>query len=162
WAPGKQEHARGAYWKLVESGFDAVPALLAHVEDERLTRYEHTIFNVKFGPVGTERVRVRHVVGQILNDLSGRELVPKAGPRWVEAAAARAWWEKARKEGEEKWLVAHAVPEFESDDRSANRVIFRLLGTKYPARLGAFYQTVLRKHPQRGSRALADEIATSK
>ena len=66
---------------------------------------------------------------------------------------AREWWKKAQKEGEEKWLVAHLsaehVPGGFFTPPPANKVIFRAVGAKYPARLAEFYQTVLRKQPER-------------
>jgi hypothetical protein len=163
----ERERGEAAYRKLVELGFDAVPALLEHLADERLTRYTHS--EIYFGKTlggSTLRVQVRHLVGQLLQDLSGRELfdnfgTPRSGPQSLDATKAREWWEKARKDGEEIWLVAHAVPEFVTA-RDANAVIFRALGAKYPARLGEFYRTVLAKHPHRGSRVLADEIVASK
>jgi hypothetical protein len=159
----EKSRGEGAYRKLVEMGFDAVPALLEHLEDERFTRSTYYAFALySKTPSGwTLRVQVRHLVGQLLNDLSGREFSDKAYPQLVDAEKARVWWEKARKEGEEKWLVAHAVPEFVGYG-DANSVLFRALGAKYPARLGEFYRTVLVKHPQRGSSVLADEVAASK
>jgi hypothetical protein len=167
--PGEIGRGEEAYWKLAEMGFDAVPALIEHVKDTRFTRcvlWRHT--NNPRIP-STQEVRVGQVVGELLNELSGREL-SKADlywPDWIDPDKARQWWEKARKEGEEKWLTAHL--ESEPDDSiwrgvsppPPNRVVFRALRVKYPARLGEFYRTVLRKHPDKGSRVLAKEIAAS-
>lgn len=170
------QRGEAAYRKLVEMGFDAVPALLDHLKDERLTRHRHVQDIRRPGsfPVldPIEFDRVGHIVGRILNELSGREFAEKYGGwidakkdgYWIDAKKARAWWEKAQKDGEEKWLVAHVTPEPDVNLAGmppANEVIFRALGVKYPARLGEFYRTLLDKQPERGSRLLADAVAAS-
>lgn len=171
------QRGEAAYRKLVEMGFDAVPALIDAVKDRRLTRGFHTERggNGPFGPqFYSVQTRVGQVVGRILNNISGHELSKDTEGPWLNEQRARAWWEKARKVGEEKWLVARA--EAEPGDEGShievengfwtypswNHVIFRALGAKYPKRLGEVYQTVLRKKPKFGTRALADEVAASK
>jgi hypothetical protein len=162
------QRGEASYRKIVELGFDAVPALLDAMKDERLTRDHH--YRAGFGPFGPNftsyRTYVGQLVGEILNDLSGRELAEEAGPQRVDEKKARVWWEKAQKAGEEKWLVAHLSAEQESGGfvtpPPANTVLFRAVGVKYPARLGEFYQAVLRKPAGKRSDALAEHIAASR
>ena len=177
--PGANARGEAAYRKLVDMGFDAVPALLDAIKDERLTRTYHYVWRGGRGGIDRGnhfivRTRVGHVAGQILNDLSGRALSNDfEGPK-LDEQKVRAWWVNAQKEGEEKWLVARAgeepgdegVVEEGADGRRpqppANRVVFRALGAKYPNRLGEVYRTVLRKKPELETDALADEVAASK
>ena len=60
----------GPYLSLVELGFDAVPALIEHLQDPRFTRRETGMFN-NFRPY---RVRVGHLVSGILDGLADGEL----------------------------------------------------------------------------------------
>ena len=162
-----KQRGEAAYRKIVELGFDAVPALLDAMKDERLTRshHAHSMLGGPFGPHFIYRhTDVGHLVGEILNDLSGRELAEKAGPQRVDEKKARAWWAKAREAGEEKWLVAHlsAEQEWGFGTPSPNTVLFRAVGTKYPTRLGEFYRTVLREPAGKRSDALAGHVAASR
>jgi hypothetical protein len=164
----EKERGEAAYRKLVEMGFDAVPALLNAVKDRRLTRSFH-FEGGEPNPFGIQSYlvpsRVGQVVGQILNDLAGRELSADVDAPWLNEQKAREWWKKAQKEGEEKWLVAHLSAESMPGEflaPPANAVIFRAMGAKYPSRLAEFYRTVLRKRPEDESNVLADEVAGSK
>jgi hypothetical protein len=152
-----------AFWALAEWGFDAVPALIAHAQDRRFTRETTAMFN-NFRPY---HVRVGHLASRLLDDLSGGELgVWGLRGDVADLDAARAWWEIARLFGEERWLVEHALPGTDPEGEasfsySPNVVIFRALGSKYPARLGEVYRTVLRKRPKLESEALARVLAAS-
>jgi hypothetical protein len=174
---GADRRGEAAYRKLVELGFDAVPTLIEHLGDERLTRSTHSEHTGcgTFGAVFTfHRTLVGHVVGKILNDLSGRALSEEFEAPSVTAEKARAWWKETQKAGEEKWLVARAAAaaadvgaeitrtDGSSTNSPANRVLFRALGAKYPKRLGELYRTALSKQPEWDTGALADEVAGSK
>jgi hypothetical protein len=146
------------YWLLVERGFEAVPALIAHLDDERLTR------SLPAG-IGAPpwHLRVRDVVSGLLQRLAGEE-----GKDWpqressytVERAAAQAWWERARREGEEAYLLARVLPArakvFFPDDH-----LLRAIAKKYPRRLPGLYRTVLDERPRMESWPLAEAISTS-
>jgi hypothetical protein len=169
---GDLHPGEAAFWKLAEMGFDAVPALLDHLHDSRFTRHpagEHdgTGFEwTLFTPT-----HVGELARRLVNHFAG-ECVIGMYPDERDAHA-RAWWEKARKVGEEKWLVAHALPEVRPGDLLAadrpNRVILRTLGAKYPRRLAELYRSVLRA-PDRSdgavlaleTRVLALEIVASR
>src|SRR5262249_16804428 len=72
------------YWRVVEKGFDAIPILIEHLDDNRLTRNKHGRFHL----------RLRHVVGDLLDELAGGKLErnwrEKGGP--VNKASALKWW----------------------------------------------------------------------
>ena len=154
------EWTDGAYWKLVELGFDAVPALIEHLDDDRLTRAQFGGFN-NFWPY---TYRVRHLVSEILNGLANDYF---QGFHWnaqgntIPPSAALKWWGKVRQIGEERWLLDHALPEKDDDRTPTNRIIPRAIRAKYPHRLAALYQTILLKRPALESESLATEIAAS-
>ncbi len=161
-----QHPSEAAYWKLAEMGFDAIPALLDHLHDSRFTRQATGDGNYLVGdewrlssPTHVGQL-ARYLVGHFTGDGVIFGIYPD--PR---VDAVHAWWEKARKVGEEKWLMSIVLPEVRNDVTAwlgPDRVILRRLGVKYPNRLAEVYRTVLGKRPEVGSRALAFEIVASK
>jgi hypothetical protein len=137
-----------AYWKLAELGFDAVPALLDHLNDTRLTRSFSFGFNIR----SAHHVTVGHLCGRLINCLSART----ADDRYWEARGdylnndkATVWLAEAKRIGEEKWLLDHVLPPgggggIVNHPRAPEKEIARALGAKYPARLPAVYRRALR------------------
>lgn len=169
--PDAPHPGEAVYWKLVDLGFDAVPALLDHVNDPRFTRHAELVNQVAlfngFGTADTRQRTVGDLVRLVLADLAGDAI--EYEPRGWEAGARR-WWEKARPLGEEEWLVRRARPpaprEGVEDARWAegwppHPNVLRVLGRRYPARLGEIYRHVLTTRPGLGSRDLADAVAAS-
>lgn len=159
-----------SYWKLVELGFDAVPTLIEHLKDERLTRGTALFGGGKHFDLD---LRVEHLAGQILDRLSNGLI--KDGPGFsairqeqviLDPAQARAWWDEVQKIGEEKWLLRHAIPERKSDGKqdtaAPNEHIIRVIGVKYPAKLPELYRTILRAKPEIESEGYVDGIIASK
>jgi hypothetical protein len=138
-----------SYWKLAELGFDAVPALIEHVTDDRLTRSARSGFQ----PTDGYNLTVGHLCSKLLFDLSGRTI---GGGYWelrgdrLSPAEAQKWFNEAKKVGEEKWLLDHAIPA-DGGQGIVNQVgrpephIVRVIGAKYPERLPAIYRAMLRK-----------------
>ena len=157
-----------SYWKLAELGFDAVPALIEHLGDERLTRTWSL-----GGQWGTSySLTVGHLCSRLLLNLSARTIGGRhwdAGGDRLDPAEARKWFERAKKVGEEKWLLEHAIPPFvgkgieyhegrsvvvgkgavNHEDRAEPHIV-RVIGAKYPARLPAVYRTMLKKSVEGG------------
>ncbi len=98
------------YWRIARLGFDAVPALIEHLDDDRLTRARM----IGFHNFGSWNLRVQDVVSDLLEDLAGQNV----GRNWlrrqqgfaVQKAEAQKWWEQARKVGEETYLLDHVLP----------------------------------------------------
>jgi hypothetical protein len=167
--------SKGVYWSIAEKGFDAVPALLKHVSDQRLSRSHGISYTSGFlGGTTFFDARIGHLASWLLDDLSDREIAGSyRGLMMVDPRKAEVWWAKARKIGEEKWLVEHALPRTETYPEQVwingepplpgpNAVIFRALGAKYPNRLAEVYETVLRKRTKLESDDLAAAIGASK
>lgn len=135
-----------AYWRLAERGFEAVPALIDHLRDDRLTRVYHPS-RANFDR--SYHVTVGHLVGRLLQDLSGGAALPDVNGR-VDPADARKWFAAAREVGEERWLLDHAVPPggeptfYGHTARPIQRLIGRVLAAKYPHRLPEVYRAALR------------------
>lgn len=153
-----------AYWQLADRGFDAVPALIEHLDDDRLTR--------AMGP-GWQGLLIRHLrVRDLARDLIGglaAEHIAGLGigdndsERFKRAAAG--WWEKARKQNEETYLLENILPPPPPAEKgttvSPNSHILRVIATKYPKQLSTVYRTVLDKRPEVHTLELVETLAKS-
>jgi hypothetical protein len=148
------------YARLAHMGFAAVPALLDHLDDDRLTRVVNRGFN-NFPP---RILRVSDVVSGLLQGLAGDDL----GKDWlqrqqgwgVERVSAQAWWDKARKVGEEAYVLAHVLPHGEKAEWP-NPLMLGIITKKYPKRLPKLYRTVLDERPKIQIWPVAEAVATS-
>jgi hypothetical protein len=146
--------------RLADMGFAAVPALLEHLDDDRLTR------SVKqgFGNFPTWHMRVNHVVSDLLQELAGEDV----GKDWlrrqqgwaVEKADAQAWWEKVKKQGEEAYCLGHVLPPGE-EGGWPNRLMLEIITKKHPQHLPKLYRTILDERPKMQSWPVAEAVAKS-
>ncbi|HXD87151.1 MAG TPA: hypothetical protein VN641_11695 [Urbifossiella sp.] len=141
---------RAAYWQLVELGFKAVPDLLKHLNDQRLTRSP---------PISlAEWVTVGYLCRKIVMELSGLRFKRDDEASPEDVAKAKAWFQSAKAIGEEKWVASHvlsSVTQFQAQN-------VRLLGMKYPARLAAIYRETLKLPASVEADCFVDGIVESK
>lgn len=135
------------YRRLAILGFSAVPALIQHLDDDRLTRSMMMGFH-NFHPY--ER-RVKHVVSDLLEGLAGRDvkfdwLRRKQGYTVSKEAIAK-WWAAVQTEGEEAYLSKHFLDADEPSDGGRGRRIrehrLAVLVAKYPKRVLELYRRIL-------------------
>jgi hypothetical protein len=154
-----------SYLQIARFGFDAVPALIEHLDDERLTRGMIQGFN----NFRSFNLRVQHVVSDLLEGLAGTGISSNWLRRQQGYALAkedvRRWWETAQKEGEEAFLLKHFLDRDEDADGGRGERVreHRLLviQVKYPRRIPELYLTVVDKHPRVNSFGLAEALRTS-
>ncbi len=143
--------------KVLALGFEAVPALIAHLDDIRLTRSVTQGFN----NFPTYIRRLNEVVSDILKGLAGDEL----GGDWlrrqkgyaVEKAAAEAWWKGVQDTREKEYFAKKALGPKEWPEP----IILEILGRKYPEELVQIYTTLLDQRPEMQSYPVAKQIAAS-
>jgi hypothetical protein len=145
---------------LESKGFAAVPALIEHLDDDRVTRSTYAAMN-NFPPWHR---RVKHIVSYVLRELAGEEL-GKDSLRLrqgytVEKADAQAWWDKAQKVGEETYFVNRVLPSGPKAD-GPNLLMLRFISEKYPEHLPKLYKTILDERPHMQSWHLAEAIGKS-
>jgi hypothetical protein len=123
------------YLRVVELGFAAIPELIDHLEDNRLTR------TLSF--TGCRHCEVGHVISDLLHGLAAGDL--RELRHQVDRDEAAAWWKKTRKMDEKAYLLAHVLP---ADKMWPNPTILHILRKKYPQNLAGIYRTLLDKHPE--------------
>jgi hypothetical protein len=125
------EEGMGSYFKLVELGFDAVPALIEHFDDDRYTqaRLRSKLAGVVEGPWYAP-LEVGAVARDIVQQLSGLNN--------LDAAKARKWFAEAKKVGEMKHLWSLKRPD---------ENVMRIIGVKYPKELDSFFYRICTTTP---------------
>jgi hypothetical protein len=139
---------------LIERGFDAVPDLIEHLDDRRLTRYRE-FFLTPGVPAPPHHCRVGDLAGTILERLSQRHV-----PRGSTKARARAWWAEAKSKGEEAYLVAHVCPRDPGDPGYVYDLV-RVIARKYPRQLARMYRKILDGSLDLSSQEVAKTIRDS-
>ena len=131
-----------AIGKLKAMGFTAVPALIEHLSDERMTRSTISAFNTLSDPLQ----RVGDLAAGILQTIAGQDfskdwLAARVG-NGVAKADVLDWWQLAQKTGEEKYAIDHLFSSL-TKTKFANRALLSVITQKYPQRLPALYGMTL-------------------
>lgn len=125
---------------LVRIGFEAVPTLLAHFEDDRLTRSTTAMSWY----VSSHPLLVRHFSRHVLCEFMADEYEGK--PDELTKKQAEMWWTKAKKEGEEAYCLRQAVKVgFGPETPYMNPL--RVVEVKYPHRLPDVFTALLKSEP---------------
>ena len=129
--------------RVIERGFDAVPALIEHLNDDRLTHIVDE--GLPTFPTSSNH-QVRHVVTNLLESIAGERIGRTELDRWrgkpVSPKAARAWFARAQKIGEERYCVDRLFPK---DHRAGkpDGTMLHIIATKYPNRLPDMFRAAL-------------------
>jgi HEAT repeat protein len=136
-------------FKIIDHGFDAVPLLIKHFDDPRLTRCGDSILHddtLGFVPVGD-------IVRETLGLMIGQTFT------FQEVESAKKWWDDARPLGEAKYLQ-RAVAERAIRGDYVGDGLWYLAERRVPRKLADAYQRVLKDGFHR-SRPLAKAIGRS-
>ena len=154
------EAGHTAYGRLLEMGFDAVPALIEHLGDDRLSRAEpiHTFMSFR-----VFNKTVGHLCSEILFAVSANRIdgYQSANGGRVDPVKALEWFTTAKKNSEEKWLLDHVLPPDRNFGSYETRLA-RIIAVKYPSKLPAIYRDVLKKRESRSWCDFVDAIVISK
>ncbi len=137
---------------IIEKGFEAVPALMDHLEDRRLTRFVDTGVG---SHVPTYPYSVGDISAVLIWALAGWEEGRDDDGEWKRRV--REWFEKAKGIGEEAYCLANALPA----GKWPNQYVLRILARKYPRRLAELYRDLLEKRSELVSWPLTDQIVRS-
>ncbi|MBL8735018.1 MAG: hypothetical protein JNL12_01195 [Planctomycetes bacterium] len=140
---------------VVSQGFAIVPALIAHLDDARLTRATTSGFNnfqSYTRPLG-------ELASDALQEIAGG-VIPSEGlpaPR-IDRAAAEAWWADASRQKEDAYLLERFLGD---PDRPAHTGAMRILAARFPERLHLAMVELVLQHPERVSHPIIDAVADS-
>ena len=145
--------------RIRKLGFEAVPALIQHLNDDRLTRwYEPTWFLNNFVKPG-HHVTIGALAGDLLKEFAGSQ----ATQEWDDPptkAQAQQWWESAKKIGEETYLRQNILPK-EGQRGQPDASLIKQMTLRFPKRLASIFRTVLEKGHDLDSQDLAQAIMKS-
>lgn len=150
--------------KILRLGYDAVPALIAHLKDDRLTRSLIWGFNNFREWI----LRVGDVVCFLLEGMAGAELdrgwMGRLKGSRISPTTAEIWWKSAQKVGEEKYLLDNLfrIPEGSSVTNTVNLAMLDRIALKYPTHLPDLYRKCLDKHDHLRSWDFVEYIRLSK
>jgi hypothetical protein len=143
--------------ELAKRGWDAMPALLAHLDDRRLTR---SIVRPWDGSA-SYIPRVGELVSNLVQEMAGDEGLAwgrDAAGRFLSPKVIQPWWVRAAASGEEKYLVDNVLPEA-LEARSPYDPLVMRLSVAYPGRLPDVYRRSLAGHPDLNTWSLVSAIA---
>jgi hypothetical protein len=148
------------YARLIERGFEALPELVEHLDDLRLTRFRHD----RKRSVDYQRYEdsqgyhtVGHMVSSILYWYTGEQF----GSHKVRA---RAWARSARRGDEAAQLLGHVLegPQSEAESNPepdpVNEQVLLALSRRHPELLAAVYRRLLETRPELDSGSVAEAI----
>lgn len=158
--------------KLLSHGFDAVPVLIDHLDDRRLTR-----LMAIHGFASSENLTIGNVCGILLEAISGTSFplikwlgdgqlnnpvefsaspfsfsqggFGYTGPQYrtaLKRKAVEAWWNRIKAADEKSYLLTHVFkPQNEDNPKSVslNRIVLIMLAERYPSELKGLYFKML-------------------
>jgi hypothetical protein len=151
--PRDELDPQDCYWAIVGRGFAAVPTLIDHLDDDRLTQ-AMVSERKRTTVITTVGFRVRDAALLILKGLAGpsalqsTEWPPRADARTK--AEALAWWQQARKVPEEQYLLDHVYFGKQHPSEPFTHIVPDMLfvmSVKYPNDLPRIYRRVLDDEP---------------
>ncbi|MCU0865324.1 MAG: hypothetical protein MUC36_16195 [Planctomycetes bacterium] len=138
---------------VVRQGFAIVPALLAHLDDARMTR-------AQMGGMHKFRSYIRplgEIADDALQQIAGGAIQLRGlNPPRVDRDAAAAWWKEARTRQEDEYLVERFLCAPSDFDRQGP---LRILAAKFPERLELAVIELVEQHPDRVAHLVVDTIA---
>jgi WD40 repeat protein len=144
------------YQKLALRGFEAVPILIKHLDDKRLTKTYRQGFNNFHG----YQYRVCDLATDMLQELAGKDLGAwRLRGDLLSEAPAKAWWEEASKVGEEAYVVKNVLGDKES--KWLNTLMLEIITRRYANQLPQLYRKMLDERPMMNGSPILQAIADS-
>jgi hypothetical protein len=141
--------------RIAEKGFDAIPDLLKHLTDRRVTNVGVGSFGC--GPSTVYFTTVGNLCQALLVELSNGEVESEADVVAF-AKGIEKWLADARRRGEEEWVIQQTV----TPGKGPSDVLLRLIRAKYPHHLPAIYRAQLNDSSNGRGVSAAGELARSR
>jgi len=140
-------HWNSNYKKLRDQGLLAVPVLIKHVNDYRLTPTMATKSDGSY----TWHIRIADVVARLLNDLAPEpftyDFLEKEGRGMsLDRDHVESWWREVRGQKELDFLVSGIYRQREESTRAEpNEAVLHVLGSRFPLELVKLFEQEFRK-----------------
>ncbi len=132
-----------SYKTLWKQGFDAIPALLKHFNDDRVTHCTSSWLRV---------YSISDIVKRLLYEFSQKRL---------DKEQTLAWWRDAQQTGEEDYLLQNVqLPDYNNTIRY-NSHMLHLIAWKYPKHLSSLYERQL-SYPKSYPHEITDLLVSSR
>ena len=133
---------------VVRRGFAIVPALLRHLDDDRLTRAR----TIGIDNMPSYTRPLGELASDALLEIAG-DVIPCSSQwaRRVAVAEAEAWWATARQQAEDEYMVASFL--------RGHTGSMRILAAKWPERLYLAIVEMVERTPERAGYDVVDTIA---
>lgn len=136
--------------QLRDAGLTAVPALIGHLNDFRLTRC------IEHSSRGTWHARIADVVASLLNDFVPDEfsydfLIEQGRGKRLDQAHVLHWWSGVQGNEARTYLTAHAIEPNAQGERELNDAILHALGQQYPDALVKLFEEHFEELPNNHS-----------
>jgi hypothetical protein len=129
------------YLAVARRGLDGVPALIAHLDDPRVTRIRGDECHI----CRNSSLRVKDIVLDLLVQLHGGKF--KAANRHELLKEIALWYAAALKLGEAKYLTTRLLGEDDKQD-VPREMLLRLIADKYPERLPDVFRKIIDTRPR--------------
>ena len=144
--------------KLRDAGLEAVPTLIEHIGDFRVTRCIDNSRGEAF------HARIADVVAQLLDGLANEEfsydvLSREGRGKRLDKAHVLHWWATVRGTDALEYLRSHAVVKNAGGGYTANAALLHALGQRYPNELAALFKEHVN---HAGSEPLFEALGDSK
>lgn len=148
------------YNKVLYRGFEAVPALIEHLNDIRLTRSVMTGFN----NFPTMPRRLGEIAADLLQAIAGEELsrdwLRKQLGNSLSKEIAQKWWAGAQKIDERQYLRDHVLPH-DTEAEWPNSGQLAIIARRYPELLPSIYEEALKRGGRMQTYPITDAIEES-
>lgn len=141
----KENPSRSA---LVRKGFAAIPHLIKHLDDKRMTNHLMQGFN----NFSSYPMTADQVISSLLQDFANNEF----GSNWLRRQqgysstkeAVEAWWKTAKAMGEKNYVAKFTIVKKEKNEVSLSSDLLLIASDRYPELLPDFYNTTLKSKSQ--------------
>jgi hypothetical protein len=142
---------------LVLKGFEAIPSLIAQLEDKRMTNHLMQGFNNFSSYPMTADLVINSYLQSFANDELGSNWLDRQKGYTSKKDAVEAWWKIASAMGEKTYVAKNTLRKKEENTVNISDELLAIAIDRYPELLPEFYKEVLRSKTH--SWSLADPLA---
>lgn len=149
---------RKAKEALTLKGFEAIPHLIKHLDDKRMTNHLMQGFNNFSSYPMTADLVINSFLQSFANDEFGSNWLERQKGFTSEKDAIQAWWKSASAMGERNYISKHTLTKREKKKVTISEELLLIAVDRYPDLLPQFYTTILKTKTH--SWTISDPLST--